>query len=51
MANGSTAANKETFPTVNPFDQETWAIIPQATQGDVELAIDAARRAFRNEMA
>jgi (Z)-2-((N-methylformamido)methylene)-5-hydroxybutyrolactone dehydrogenase len=38
---------QERFPTVNPFNQEPWAMIPQATQADVDGAVDAARRAFR----
>lgn len=41
--------NGESFPTVNPFNQENWAIIPQATEADVNAAIDAARKAFNTK--
>ncbi len=41
------SADKQTFATVNPFNQEAWALIPQATQADVDLAVDTARNAFR----
>lgn len=40
------AASDAYFPTFNPFNQETWAHIRQATDGDVQAAIAAARRAF-----
>ena len=36
----------ETFPAVNPFNQEVWASIPQASEDDVAAAIAAARKAF-----
>jgi acyl-CoA reductase-like NAD-dependent aldehyde dehydrogenase len=35
------------FPTINPFTQKEWARIAQATEADVDAAVDAARRAFR----
>lgn len=35
-----------TFDALNPFNQEIWASIPEATNGDVEAAIAAARHAF-----
>ena len=40
------SASGERFPAVNPFNQETWASIPQAADSDVEEAIAAATRAF-----
>lgn len=43
------AEDKQTFATVNPFNQEAWALIPQATQADVDRAVEAARSAFRNQ--
>ncbi|HYF16788.1 MAG TPA: aldehyde dehydrogenase [Ramlibacter sp.] len=43
------AADRQTFPTVNPFNQEPWALIPQATQADVERAVEAAQRAYRTK--
>lgn len=41
------AADKQTFPTVNPFNQENWALLPLATQADVDRAVDAAKRASK----
>jgi len=38
----------ETFPTVNPFNQEPWAMIPQASEKDVDEAIQAAHRSYMN---
>jgi (Z)-2-((N-methylformamido)methylene)-5-hydroxybutyrolactone dehydrogenase len=35
----------ETFPAVNPFNQEAWASIPAASEDDVKAAIAAARQA------
>ena len=40
------SSDKKTFSTVNPFNQEAWALLPQATQSDVDRAVDAARAAF-----
>lgn len=42
------SSNGATMPAVNPFNQETWASIPVATQADVEAAIAAARRAYES---
>ncbi len=36
----------ERLPSVNPFDREVWATIPQASPEDVGRAISAAREAF-----
>ena len=36
----------ERFPAINPYLQEPWATIPQASDDDVRAAIAAARRAF-----
>lgn len=41
------SADGKTFPTINPYNQEAWAQIPQASEDDVNAAVDAARRAFR----
>jgi (Z)-2-((N-methylformamido)methylene)-5-hydroxybutyrolactone dehydrogenase len=38
----------ERLPSINPFDQEVWASIPQASEGDVERALSSARRAFEH---
>lgn len=39
-------AGQEYFPAINPFDQETWALIPQATDDQVASAIARARETF-----
>jgi aldehyde dehydrogenase (NAD+) len=35
----------ETFPAINPYNQEVWASIPAASEDDVNAALEAARRA------
>lgn len=40
------SASAATMPATNPFNRETWATIPVATEADVEEALAAARRAF-----
>ena len=35
-----------TFPAINPFNQEVWAEVHQASQADVRDAVAAARHAF-----
>jgi aldehyde dehydrogenase (NAD+) len=40
------ASDGATIPAINPYDQTVHAHIPVATAGDVEEAIQAARRAF-----
>ncbi|MFF3575169.1 aldehyde dehydrogenase [Nocardia jiangxiensis] len=40
------AADSATFASINPFDGESWAQIPTATNSDVDDAVTAARRAF-----
>lgn len=37
---------KERFPSINPFNQEIWSTIPQASEDDVNDAIEGARKAF-----
>jgi (Z)-2-((N-methylformamido)methylene)-5-hydroxybutyrolactone dehydrogenase len=39
------SSTRETFPAINPFNQEVWASIPAASEGDVETAVAAARTA------
>ena len=34
------------FPAINPFTQEPWATIPQASEADVHAAVAAARNAM-----
>jgi aldehyde dehydrogenase (NAD+) len=41
-------AGQEYFPAVNPYTRKTWAMVPQASGGQVAAAIGAARRAFDN---
>lgn len=38
--------NQEYFPAINPYTQEVWAEIPQASDAQVAQAIDCARAAF-----
>jgi (Z)-2-((N-methylformamido)methylene)-5-hydroxybutyrolactone dehydrogenase len=39
-------SNQEYFPAINPYTQEIWAEIPQASDAQVAQAIDCARTAF-----
>jgi (Z)-2-((N-methylformamido)methylene)-5-hydroxybutyrolactone dehydrogenase len=41
------ASDGATMPAINPYDQTVHALVPVATAGDVEDAIEAARRAFK----
>jgi (Z)-2-((N-methylformamido)methylene)-5-hydroxybutyrolactone dehydrogenase len=41
------ASDGGTMPAINPYDQDVHALVPVATAGDVEDAIEAARRAFK----
>ncbi len=41
------AVGGETFDSMNPADGEVWAAMPKADHRDVELAVQAARRAFQ----
>ena len=34
-------SNQEYFPAINPYTQEVWAEVPQATEAQVAKAIDA----------
>jgi acyl-CoA reductase-like NAD-dependent aldehyde dehydrogenase len=43
------APDQDYFPAVNPYTQEAFALIPQASASQVAQAIDAARRAFDAE--
>jgi acyl-CoA reductase-like NAD-dependent aldehyde dehydrogenase len=38
-----------TFPAINPYNQEVWAHIPDATEADVHEAIAAARNAYETK--
>ncbi|MBV7483787.1 aldehyde dehydrogenase [Bordetella sp. BOR01] len=39
-------ADGDTFAAINPFNQQEWARIPQATPADVRRAVAAARNAY-----
>jgi acyl-CoA reductase-like NAD-dependent aldehyde dehydrogenase len=39
-------AERERFPTTNPYTRAPWATVAQAAPADVASAIAAARRAF-----
>ena len=40
------AAGDAVFPTVSPYDERTWAWLPDSGEADVDAAVAAARRAF-----
>jgi acyl-CoA reductase-like NAD-dependent aldehyde dehydrogenase len=40
------AASGKTFPTSNPYTGEPWALIPECDAADVDMAVEAASRAF-----
>ena len=40
--------NNGTFDSINPYTKEVWATIPNASEKDVESAIEAANAAFVN---
>ena len=40
------AGDGSTFESMNPATGEPWAVIPEATAGDVDRAVQAAHRAF-----
>ena len=40
------AENKKTFKSLNPENNEAWAIVPEASASDVNNAVEAAQKAF-----
>ncbi len=40
------AENGETFTSVNPATGQTWAEVPEASEADIDRAVEAAHRAF-----
>src|SRR5690625_6255468 len=40
------SSSGETFESINPYNQEAFAIIPQASNSDIDLAIQSANHAF-----
>jgi len=43
------AENKKTFETLNPENNEPWAIVPEASAKDVDKAVHAAQKAFEGK--
>ena len=43
------AEGKKTFKSLNPENNEPWAIVPEASGQDVNMAVDAAQKAFEGE--
>ena len=43
------AEGKKTFKSLNPENNEPWAIVPEASAKDVNKAVDAAQKAFEGE--
>ena len=41
--------NKKTFETLNPENNEPWAVVPEASAKDVDKAVKAAQKAFEGE--
>ncbi|HZV20628.1 MAG TPA: aldehyde dehydrogenase family protein, partial [Hyphomicrobiales bacterium] len=42
------ARSGKSFPTYDPYTGDAWATIPECDQADVELAVEAAARAFES---
>lgn len=40
------AASGDTYESLNPYEDEPWAVVPDASQEDVDRAVGAARRAL-----
>jgi len=41
--------NKKTFESLNPENNEPWAIVPEASAKDVDKAVQSAQKAFEGE--
>ena len=41
--------NKKTFESLNPENNEPWALVPEASAKDVDKAVQAAQKAFEGE--
>jgi Aldehyde dehydrogenase family len=44
------AASGKTFQTFDPYTGEPWALIPECDKADVDLAVEAAARAFETQI-
>ena len=42
------AENKKTFESLNPENNEPWAVAPEASAKDVDKAVQSAQKAFEN---
>ena len=40
------AENKKTFESLNPENNEPWAVVPEASAKDVYKAVEAAQKAL-----
>ena len=38
--------SKKTFETLNPENNEPWAVVLEANEKDVDLAVNSAKKAF-----
>jgi len=43
------AENKKTFESLNPENNEPWAVVPEASAKDVDKAVQSAQKAFEGE--
>ena len=43
------AENKKTFTSLNPENNEPWAVVPEASAKDVNDAVEAAQKAFEGK--
>ncbi len=43
------AENKKTFKSLNPENNEPWAIVPEASEKDVNKAVESAQKAFEGK--
>ena len=43
------AENKKTFESLNPENNEPWALVPEASAKDVNKAVEAAQKAFEGK--
>jgi len=43
------AENKKTFESLNPENNEPWAVVPEASAKDVNKAVEAAQKAFEGK--
>jgi len=41
--------NKKTFKSLNPENNEPWAVVPEASEKDVNKAVEAAQKAFEGK--